>query len=35
METYLEEIIFEEIPHWFSVINGPKRIEVHVENKKP
>ena len=33
--TYLEEIVFEKIPHGFPGINCPKSVEIHVQYKKP
>ena len=33
--TYLEEIVFEKIPHGFPVVNGPEGIEIHIEHKQP
>ena len=32
-QSHLEEIVFEEIPHWFPGVDGPECVEINVEHK--
>ena len=34
-EQHLEEIVFEEVPHWFVGWDGPPGVEIEVEDVEP
>ena len=33
LSLHLEEIVFEEISHWFPGVDGPECIEINVEHE--